>query len=218
MGHKLRKILSISFFKTARFNIHYFGLEGLFHPYVLIARNVILSKLGGGVLQVENKRIGTIQIGFPSARIVDSRYNRSIWRNDGIIVFKGSAFLASGTKIDNSGELIIGDDFHITANSMILCKKKIHIGKDVLISWNCQMMDHDFHKIINIDSIVNEAQPIWIGNHVWVGCDSIILKGTRIHNDSVIAAGSLITGKDCESNTIYGGINRRLKTGILWEK
>lgn len=48
MGHKLRKILSISFFKTARFNIHYFGLEGLFHPYVLIARNVILSKFGGG--------------------------------------------------------------------------------------------------------------------------------------------------------------------------
>lgn len=58
MGHKLRKILSISFFKTARFNIHYFGLEGLFHPYVLIARNVILSKFGGGYCRLRIKGLG----------------------------------------------------------------------------------------------------------------------------------------------------------------
>lgn len=39
---------------------------------------------------------------------------------------------------------------------------------------------------------------------VWIGCNSIILKGVSIGDNSIIAAGSVIT-KDVEPNTLVGG-------------
>lgn len=41
-----------------------------------------------------------------------------------------------------------------------------------------------------------------IGKNVWIGAGCIILKGTTIGDNCVIAAGSIVTG-NVESNNIY---------------
>ena len=46
--------------------------------------------------------------------------------------------------------------------------------------------------------------PIRIGNDVWIGMRSIILKGVTIGDGAVIAAGSVVT-RDVPAGTLYGG-------------
>ena len=45
---KLRKLLQVSIVKTLRFNLHYFGLQGLARMPVLVARNYFFRTLRGG--------------------------------------------------------------------------------------------------------------------------------------------------------------------------
>lgn len=49
------------------------------------------------------------------------------------------------------------------------------------------------------------AQPITIGNDVWIGGNVTILPGVRIGNNVVIAAGAVVT-KDIPDNCLAGGI------------
>lgn len=55
----------------------------------------------------------------------------------------------------------------------------------------------------------NRAEPITIGDGVWVGAGAIILSGVSIGAGAVIAAGAVVTG-DCEANHIYGGVPAKL--------
>ena len=47
-------------------------------------------------------------------------------------------------------------------------------------------------------------KPINIGNNVWTGMNSLILKGVSIGENSIIAAHSVVT-KDVPDNVIVGG-------------
>lgn len=48
------------------------------------------------------------------------------------------------------------------------------------------------------------AIPIHIGNDVWIGGSSVILPGVTIGDNSVVAAGSVVT-KDVPANVIVAG-------------
>lgn len=95
------------------------------------------------------------------------------------------------------------------SGATISCAKSIYIGEDVGIGANVNIYDHDFHpinpylrKYANYTNI--GSAPIVIEDHVWIGANSIILKGVRIGRGAVIAAGSVVT-KDIPEFTIYAG-------------
>jgi acetyltransferase-like isoleucine patch superfamily enzyme len=67
-------------------------------------------------------------------------------------------------------------------------------------------MDNDSHPIYdNLGNLINAPKSISVGNHVWIGCRSLVLKGSYIPDDVVIAADSTITKKMTESHCIIGG-------------
>lgn len=81
------------------------------------------------------------------------------------------------------------------AESSIVCFDEIIFRENCLISWDNFIMYNDFHKIYKNDKVINENKRVIIGNDVWIGCRSTILKGSEIASNSVIAAASIVTKK-----------------------
>lgn len=108
--------------------------------------------------------------------------------------------------------LTIGDKTMINRRSEICCKERISIGSSCAISWDVCIMDTDYHFI---EGVSNTA-PVVIGDNVWIGCKSIILKGVTIGDGAVIAAGSVVTS-DVPKNCVVGGNPAKiLKQNVIW--
>lgn len=86
------------------------------------------------------------------------------------------------------------------------------------MSWDNLIMDIDFHKIRNENNqVINPDKEIIIGEHVWIGSRCTILKGAVVKKGNVIAANSVITGKNDFQNSIIGGYPIKIiKGNISW--
>jgi acetyltransferase-like isoleucine patch superfamily enzyme len=59
---------------------------------------------------------------------------------------------------------------------------------------------------------------IKIGNHVWIGNDVKIYKGTVIPNNCVIASHSVVKGVFTQENSLIAGCPAKLiKKDVTWE-
>lgn len=93
--------------------------------------------------------------------------------------------------------------FTMNCNSVTVVSKQVSFGHDVMIGRNVVIYDSDFHQILNDKKeIINQSQPVEIGNHVWLGVNVILLKGATIGSGCVIGAQAVVAGK-VDSNTIY---------------
>jgi len=109
-----------------------------------------------------------------------------------------------------SGVLEIQDNVGMSS-STIVCRSQIKIGNNVRIGGNVCIYDTDFHAIeyeYRIDEVTDQKYtknaPIIIGDNVFIGGHSTILKGVNIGANSVIAACSLVS-KNIPPNEIWGG-------------
>lgn len=90
--------------------------------------------------------------------------------------------------------LTIGDRTSFQPRLRINCVDNIQIGQDCVFSWDVDILDTDFHNIIDCGGIIApNHSPILIQDRVWVGAGVKILKGVTIGNDSVVAAGAIVT-------------------------
>jgi acetyltransferase-like isoleucine patch superfamily enzyme len=75
----------------------------------------------------------------------------------------------------------------------------VKIGNNTALGANVKIYDTDFHSIdpyirINQTSITEaKSMPIIIGQYVWIGADSIILKGVQIEDFAIVGAGSVVS-------------------------
>lgn len=109
----------------------------------------------------------------------------------------------------------IGDNVGISG-ATIYARKGIYIGKNTCIGGNCKILDNDFHPInmedrINLlndvhggDSDLIPSREIHIGKNCFLGCNSIILKGTVLGDGCVVGAGAVVSGK-FEDNYVIAG-------------
>ncbi len=213
-----KNLLKISLFKTLRFNFHYLRFREAVKLPVLISRHVLINSLKGRLIIRGPLRTGLVLIGFGSVPVFDRYKSRSVWNvGGGTVIFEGRAKLGHGCRIGSGGVLTMGKNFQVTAETTIICEEKITFGNDVLCSWQCQIMDTDFHQIIEEGKEPKKSSPVTIGNHVWIGSRVIINKGAEIADNSVVAAGSVVAGRFSESNILLAGIPAAIrKTNIDW--
>jgi len=208
MSNIKKYLTGISVWKTLFFNFKYLDFRSALRLPVLVSRKVRFKTVKGHVDIAAPLHTGMIRLGFDSCGIFDAKRSRSIWEVAGDVVFKGNYLLGNGFKICvlvGGGRLVFGDKFTMTAESQIVAAKEISFGSDCLLSWNILIMDTDFHKIYDSNGCrTNFDKPVKIGDHVWIGCRSMILKGSCIPTGAVIAAGSKVAGKLKDSNCIYG--------------
>ena len=110
--------------------------------------------------------------------------------------------------------------------------KNISIGKNVFINFDCVFLDlggiviEDHVLIAPKVSLLTEGHPIEAENrqsltvapihikkNAWIGANATILPGVTIGENSVVAAGSVVS-KDVPDNTIVGGIPAKILKNI----
>ena len=105
----------------------------------------------------------------------------------------------------------------INSSAVILASKRITMGDEVMISREVYIYDADHHPIINdVGEQINPPRPVVIGNHVWIGLKSTLLRGTKIGDGAVIAANSLVGGK-IKAGTMASGNPARSYSEIIWK-
>ena len=62
--------------------------------------------------------------------------------------------------------------------------------------------DHDYRAQGGIKAGKYKTTPVRIGDNVWIGANTVILRGTTIGNNVVIGAGSVVSG-NVEDNTVF---------------
>lgn len=81
------------------------------------------------------------------------------------------------------------------------------MGEDNLWSTGIVIRASDGHQIFDNKSgrLKNKSRPIVIGNHVWVGANATILKGSVIANDSIVGDSAVVAKEFQESNVAIAG-------------
>lgn len=204
----IKKVLQTSLFKTVYFNIKYFGIRGGAKLPVLISRNVKFKHLKGSVKSP--LKIGIVSLGYGQSS------KKFIFENEGSIIFEGKTNIGAGCKISNKGILSFGDKFAMHRDSDLICYENIKFGENCLVSWECQFLDTDFHKILTDGIIYNFNKKICIGNHVWIGCRSTILKGVSLSDNTIVAACSTLS-KSCSETGCIISDNNILKKNVDWK-
>jgi acetyltransferase-like isoleucine patch superfamily enzyme len=82
----------------------------------------------------------------------------------------------------------------------------LHIGRDCLIAPFCYFVDsnHGYERHALIREQKMTAEPISVGDDVWIGAHVIVTKGVRIGTGAVIAAGSVVR-KDVPEYAVVAG-------------
>lgn len=123
--------------------------------------------------------------------------------------------------ISDGGIIEVGHNTHFSGKTHIACieGKKVHIGERCLFSDTITFRTGDSHSILDSDGKrINKAKDIAIGDHVWIGQQVIVLKGSTVGADSIVGTGSLLTGKTYDSNSIIVGIPAKIvKQHVSWD-
>ena len=112
----------------------------------------------------------------------------------------------------------IGNNVGISG-ATIYARKSISIGDNTLIGGNVKIFDNDFHPIEvearNIDDKdAIGTREVVIGKDCFIGCNVLILKGTKIGNGSVVGAGSVVCGEFPGGVVIAGNPAKIIKNKI----
>lgn len=98
----------------------------------------------------------------------------------------------------------IGDNFYAGYNCTILDMAEVRIGDNCMIGPNVGLYAAGHSIEPKNRNKIGYAIPIKIGNDVWIGGSCVVLPGITIGDNSIIAAGSVVT-KDVPTNSIVAG-------------
>lgn len=102
----------------------------------------------------------------------------------------------SRLNVFGDGVLEIGSNTALGNDVSITCMEQVRIGEGVQIGPGTKIYDHDhdFRVPGGVQAEKFLASTVEIGDHTWIGCNVVILRGTRIGKNCVVAAGSVLKG------------------------
>jgi len=115
--------------------------------------------------------------------------------------------IKSGLQVSRPRNIIIHDNVSIHSNCTLQAHAQISIGQNSMLAANCTIVtaNHDIKKrgIEAMHTI--ERTEVVIGEGCWLGVNVTVLPGVTIGDNSVIAAGSLVT-RDMPASMICMGV------------
>ncbi len=113
----------------------------------------------------------------------------------------------------HASRIRVGERVFINQGCTFIGIGGIEIGDDVLVGPNVSLITagHPLDPAARRSGIT--AAPITIGSNVWLGAGAIILQGVEVGEDSVVAAGAVVT-HDVPPATLVGGVPARVLRGL----
>lgn len=202
------------------FNFYYLPFRQAIYLPILLYKPKFKSLKGTIRIQSDSVNFGMIQMGRP---IVPIYPNTGImWENKGgQVILKGKTVIGNNSyiSIGEKGNLDIASDFIASSSLKLVCFYSITIKENVRFGWDILMMDTDFHRLKNMDGafIGTAVKPIVLGNNIWIGTKTVILKGAMIPPYCIVGACSLVNKKyEVPSHSLLSGIPAVLKKTGLW--
>lgn len=108
----------------------------------------------------------------------------------------------------HGGAIAIGDYCYIGEGTRIWSARSIRIGNRVLIAHNVTVLDSLTHPLgararhEHFKHIISAGHPtqldlderaVEIGDDVWIGCMSVVLRGVSLGQGAIVGAGSVVT-------------------------
>ena len=108
----------------------------------------------------------------------------------------------------DGGVLSIGHGCFFNTGVSITCLEKVEIGENCAIANNVVIVDHDhdFRKGSGYKS-----SPVIIGNNVWIGANCVILRGSIIEDNCVVAAGTVVRSGHYKEKSVIKDNNQLLE-------
>ena len=177
---------------------------------ILVGRRFRVAGLSRITVTGEPLRLGIAYYGFASGRM------GGLLRVRGALHVGSDVSLASGNRWDIGPEasVTVGTKSYFGPSTKVIVESGLTIGDGCAISWDCQFLDSDHHVLADRAA---GGTPISIGDRVWIGSGVTVLRGSRIADGCVVAAGAVVRGTFDEPGTLIGGVPARvLRTGVRW--
>ena len=102
----------------------------------------------------------------------------------------------------------------LSGTSITARSRTVSIGKDTMVGPNCVITDSDFHahwpaETRHIEPAFDLDRDVTIGANVWIGMNSLILKGVTIGDGAIVAAGSVVV-RDVPAHAVAAGVPARV--------
>lgn len=143
---------------------------------------------------------------------------------DNNIITVGSGVRMNGITCwieDNNNHIHIGHHCSFEDGTQLAACEgtKISIGDDCMFSNKISVRTTDSHSILDQSGKrTNPATDIFIGNHVWIGYEALILKGSVIDDDCIVASRAVVSSSTAHaSHSIIAGLPATIiKQGTTW--
>ncbi len=133
-----------------------------------------------------------------------------------VIYKKGTMLLKDKDCVISFGDGTTVEDAYLVA----IEGGKISIGKDCMVGHEVDIRNGDSHSIVDLktNKRLNPAGNIGIGDHVWLGAYSQILKAVTIGDGSIVGLRSVVTS-DMPRHCICVGVPAKVaKEGVTWTR
>jgi carbonic anhydrase/acetyltransferase-like protein (isoleucine patch superfamily) len=202
-------------------------IESLYYVNESNNRFPIILETPGLSIRFKKRKLGKLIIN--GTLIVERRGAPKPYGNVVVEIYDGGTLIINGTVILGANvSLLVGpgatmilgskkDGYTTISHSThIMANKHVEIGSGSMISWDVLIMDTNMHSIIDPPTFPHE--PVIVGEHVWLCCRSVILKGVTIGNDAIVGAAAVVT-KDVPPKTAVGGNPAKaIKENVIWQE
>ncbi len=140
---------------------------------------------------------------------IDALSSEGIILGNNVSIGKNTTIECSGSIREIGIGLKIGNNVGLGTHGFFGCAGGVIIGANTIFG-NFVSVHSENHKYSDLNTPTRlqgvERLGIKIGENCWIGAKVTILDGSIIENDTIIAAGSVVTKGIYEGNKIYGGI------------
>jgi acetyltransferase-like isoleucine patch superfamily enzyme len=148
---------------------------------------------------------GSLELG--DGAVLQSRIRLQPW--GGAIAVGAHAQVRDGCELKSRGQLRLGERVICGRNATLHCHESITLGDHVGLAERVTIADSDHAADGSPAWFMDQpvvAEPVVLERNVFCATNAVVLKGTRIGANAVLAAGAVVTGGEHPSGWLIGGV------------